>query len=76
MDDYRTEDDVLMAHKLTNKFAGQEIQITVDKVEFNADIAKDRFDLPDEIKALLEESGAGCSRNPRLLQLRRRTAAS
>ena len=56
VDDYRTEDDILMAHKLINKFAGQEIQITVDKVEFNADIAKDRFDLPDDIKALLKKA--------------------
>jgi len=51
VDDYRPEGDVVAAHKLTNKFAGQEILITVEKVEFNSDLAKDRFDLPDEVKA-------------------------
>ena len=55
-DDYRKEGDIVTAHKLTNKFAGQEFQITVQSVEYNVDIAKDRFDMPDDIKALAKKS--------------------
>ncbi len=54
-DDYRKEGDLLVAHKLTNKFAGQEFQITVASLEFNVDMPKDRFDMPDDIKALLNK---------------------
>lgn len=54
-DDYRKEGDILAAHKLTNKFAGQEFQIAVQSVEFNVDMPKDRFDMPDDIKALLNK---------------------
>jgi hypothetical protein len=52
LDDYRDEGGVLMPHKLTNKVATQEFHITVQSVEVNAELPKDRFDLPDEIKAL------------------------
>lgn len=55
-DDYRKEGDILAPHKLTNKFAGQEFQIHVQSVEFNVDLPKDRFDLPDEIQALLKKA--------------------
>lgn len=57
-DDYRKEGDILTAHKLTNKFAGQEFQIAVQSVEYNVEIPKDRFDMPDEIKALAKKSAA------------------
>jgi hypothetical protein len=56
VDDYRKEGDILSAHKLTNKFAGQEIQITIASVEFNTGLPKDRFDLPDDIKALQKKA--------------------
>ena len=55
-DDYRKEGDIITAHKLTNKFAGQEFKITVQSVEYNVDMAKDRFDMPDDIKALAKKS--------------------
>lgn len=54
-DDYRKEGDILMAHKLTNKAMGQQFSITIDKVEYNADIPASKFDLPDEIQALLKK---------------------
>jgi hypothetical protein len=54
-DDYRKDGDLLVAHKLTNKFAGQEFVITVASLEFNVDMPKDKFDLPDDIKALLNK---------------------
>jgi hypothetical protein len=53
--DYRKDGDLLVAHKLTNKFAGQEFQITVASLEFNADMPKEKFDMPDDIKALLNK---------------------
>jgi outer membrane lipoprotein-sorting protein len=53
--DYRKEGDILMPHKMKQSVAGQEIVFTIDSVTFNADIAKDRFDLPDEIKALVNK---------------------
>jgi hypothetical protein len=53
--DYRKEGDLMMAHKLVQKAAGQEITITFDGVKFNPEIPKDKFDLPDEIQALLKK---------------------
>lgn len=53
--DYRKEGDILIPHKIKESGAGQEISITVDSVTFNAEIPKDRFDLPDEIKALVNK---------------------
>jgi hypothetical protein len=36
----------------------QELQITIESSEFNTEIPKDRFDLPPEIKALVEKGKA------------------
>jgi hypothetical protein len=55
-DDYSKEGDMIVPHKLTNKVAGNELQIVVSSLEFNADLPKDRFDLPDDIQALLKKS--------------------
>ncbi len=55
-DDYRKEGDMIVPHKLTNKVAGNELQIVVSSLEFNADLPKDRFDLPADIQALLKKS--------------------
>jgi zinc protease len=53
--DYRKEGDILLAHKLKQSFAGQEFTVSIDSVKFNPEIAKDRFELPDEIKALVNK---------------------
>jgi len=53
--DYRKEGDLLVPHKVVAQVAGRELVMTVDKVEYNADLPKDRFDLPDDIKALLKK---------------------
>lgn len=53
--DYRKEGDILLAHKLRQSFAGQEFTVSIDSVKFNPEIAKDRFELPDEIKALVNK---------------------
>jgi hypothetical protein len=62
-DDYRKEGDILTAHKISNKFAGQEFQITVQSVEFNVDMPKERFDMPDDIKALLKKPAVAASQS-------------
>ncbi|MBZ5726269.1 MAG: DUF620 domain-containing protein [Acidobacteriia bacterium] len=53
--EYRKEGEILLPHKVMQKAAGQEIAITIDTVKYNVDIPKDRFDVPDEIKALLNK---------------------
>jgi zinc protease len=53
--DYRKEGDIIVPHKVKQSAAGQEFSITVDSVTANPDIPKDRFDLPDEIKALVNK---------------------
>jgi len=53
--DYRKEGAILMPHKVMQKAAGQEIAITIESVKYNAEIPKDRFDPPDEIKAMLKK---------------------
>ncbi|HEY6389909.1 MAG TPA: hypothetical protein VIX89_01455 [Bryobacteraceae bacterium] len=55
-EDYRKEGDMLVPHKLTNKVAGNELQILVTSLEFNADLPKNQFDLPDDIQALLKKA--------------------
>jgi hypothetical protein len=53
--DYRKEGDVLMPHKVRQSVAGQEFTITIDTVKLNPEIPKNRFDLPDEIQALVNK---------------------
>ncbi|HUI57794.1 MAG TPA: DUF620 domain-containing protein [Bryobacteraceae bacterium] len=53
--DYRKEGDLLMPHKMRQSAAGQEFTMTVESVQYNPDIPKNRFDLPDEIKALVSK---------------------
>jgi len=50
--DYRKEGDLLVAHKIQQSAGPQEITITLETFKFNVDLAKNKFDLPDEIKAL------------------------
>jgi hypothetical protein len=52
-DDYRKDGDILSPHKMTNKMMGMQFVITIDKVDYNAEIPASKFDIPDEIKALL-----------------------
>ena len=58
-DDYRKDsDNVLSAHRMVNRAAQQEFVIQIESVEVNPDLPKDRFDLPPEIKALLNKPAA------------------
>jgi hypothetical protein len=51
--DYRKEGELTVPHKVTQKVAGQEFTITIDSVKYNVEIPKDKFDLPEDVKALL-----------------------
>jgi hypothetical protein len=53
--DYRKEGDLLVAHKIQQTAAGQEIALTFEGFKYNVDLAKDKFDLPDDIKALVKK---------------------
>ncbi len=53
--DYRKEGDILVPHKVVAQVAGRELTMTVEKVEYNAEIPTGKFDLPDDIKALLKK---------------------
>ena len=50
--DYRKEGDILVPHKVVQHAATLEINTTIQSVKYNADIPKDKFELPNEIKAL------------------------
>ena len=54
-DDYRNDGNLLSPHRMTTRAAQQEFVIQIESVDVNPDLPKDRFDLPPEIKALLNK---------------------
>ena len=54
--DYKRVDGVLFSHKATRKSSGQEVLVITKSIEHNVDIPADRFNLPDDVKALVEEN--------------------
>jgi hypothetical protein len=55
--DYRTVDGVLVPFQVRQKVLGQEFTITVESLKTNVEIPKDRFALPDDVKALAQPKG-------------------
>jgi zinc protease len=55
LSDYRKEGDILVPHKTVSRAMGQEFTITIETVKHNAEIPKGKFDLPDEIQALVKK---------------------
>jgi hypothetical protein len=53
--DFKKVDDLLMPFKTKQKVLGQEVVIALEKVEQNVKLPENRFDLPDEIKKLVEK---------------------
>ena len=53
--EYKEMDGIMIAFKTRILQMGQEVVSTVKSVEHNVEMPKDRFALPDEIKALLEK---------------------
>jgi len=56
--DYRKEGDILAPHRLINRFAQQEFEISIQSIESNVDLPDNRFDLPPEVQALLKKPAA------------------
>lgn len=56
--DYKDVSGVKMPFTRVNRIAGQEIQVHLDSIQVNVEIPKERFELPEEIKALLRKNGA------------------
>ncbi len=54
MSEYREFEGVLSPTRMIQKAAGQNVNITVDSVEINADIPDERFDLPEAVQALVK----------------------
>lgn len=52
--EYKELGGVLSPTKIIQKAAGQDIAITIDSVEANADIPDERFDLPEAVQALVK----------------------
>jgi hypothetical protein len=63
-DDYRKDGDLLSPHRLVNRAAQQEFIVEIESVEINPELGKDRFDLPPEVKALLNKPAAAENRAP------------
>jgi outer membrane lipoprotein-sorting protein len=55
MSDYRKEGEFLMPHKMLVKAGPMEFAMTIDTVRHNPEIPKDRFEIPDAVKALLKK---------------------
>jgi hypothetical protein len=51
--DYQKDGGVLSPHRMVNRAAQQEFVIQIQSIETNADLPKDRFDLPPEVQALV-----------------------
>lgn len=56
--DYKKVDGLLIAHKVRQMAAGQEIHIVTESIEHNVDLPADRFDPPAEVKELLGKEKA------------------
>jgi hypothetical protein len=52
--DYRKEGPLLLPHKMSQSFVGQKMLIVLDSAKINAEIPKDRFDIPADVKALIK----------------------
>jgi len=54
--DYRKEGELTVAHKIVSHVSTMELVMTVETVQYNAEIPKDKFDAPAEVKALLKKA--------------------
>ncbi len=57
--DYRKERDILVPHQTIERINGRApTTTTIEQVDWNASISKDRYGLPDEVQALLPQRRA------------------
>ena len=54
LSDCREEGGIVSAHKLVQNVGGQQLTISIKKVEYNTELPAGIFDLPAEIKALVK----------------------
>ena len=59
LDDYRSIDGLLLPHRSRIVAMGQERLVTTESIRQNVDLPPDRFDLPEEIRAILEGRQGG-----------------
>lgn len=57
-EDYKKVDGLLFAHRLRQYATSQETVHTIHKIVLNADLPEDRFELPDQIKALGQDQAS------------------
>lgn len=53
--DYRAESGLVIPHHLGQSAVGQQFSINIDSFVINKDVPKDRFELPPQIKALVQK---------------------
>lgn len=53
--DYRDEGGLLTPHSITQKLPNTDVVIKIESVRHNEEIPDSRFDLPDEVKAVMAE---------------------
>jgi hypothetical protein len=58
MEDYQTVDGLKMPKRVTQEMMGQTISMTIDKIEHGVDIPDTRFEMPQEVRALVEKKTA------------------
>jgi hypothetical protein len=56
--DYRASGGILSPRRITQRVMGRELVIRIDKLEYNPDVPKGRFDPPAEVQALLAKEKA------------------
>ena len=60
-EDYRPVDGILYSRTSRVEVMGQKRLVTIDSIEHNIEMPKDRFKLPDEIKALVAKGTVGAA---------------
>ena len=53
--DYRKEGDILVPHKIKSNAMGVDMLMTIDAVQYNPEIPKDKFEMPEQIRALVKK---------------------
>ena len=62
--EYKEVDGVLMPHRTVEKSMGMESLAVIESIEHNAELPEGCFDLPDDIKALVEKAKEGAEEAP------------
>ena len=62
--EYEETGGIRSPRKSRKKQMGQVVVTTIDSVEYNIDLVEDFFDLPDEVRAALEEANAASAEGP------------